>query len=106
AEINHIGNKRMSTIFKASAIATLLACSTFMTSAAHAANSDLRVGAATVDIGTLDPHFANSTGDRPLVSWIFGALVRFAPGSTDPSTMEPDLAESWTASDDNLVWTF
>lgn len=96
----------MSSIFKASALAALLACSTSMVTAAGAAQTELRVGAATVDIGTLDPHFANSTSDRPLVSWIFGALVRFAPGSTDPSTIESDLAESWTTSEDNLVWTF
>lgn len=96
----------MSSIFKATALAALLASSTFMTTAADAAQTELRVGAATVDVGNLDPHFANSTSDRTLVSWIFGALVRFAPGSTDPSTIEGDLAESWTASPDNLVWTF
>lgn len=94
----------MSSIFKAAALAAVLSCSTFMTTAANAA--EITVGAATVDVGTLDPHFANSTSDRTLVSWIFGGLVRFAPGTNDPATIEGDLAESWTASDDNLVWTF
>lgn len=68
--------------------------------------SELRLGAAAADIGNLDPHYASSTTDRTLVAWIFGGLVRFAPGSTDPATIEPDLAESWEASEDNLVWTF
>ena len=96
----------MPSIFKASALAALLACSVSMTTMADAAETELRVGAATVDIGNLDPHFATSTSDRTLVSWIFGALVRFAPGSTDPSTIEGDLAESWTTSPDSLTWTF
>lgn len=96
----------MTSILRTSALAAMLACSTFMATGADAAQTELRVGAATVDVGNLDPHFANSTSDRTLVSWIFGALVRFAPGSNDPSTIEPDLAESWTTSPDNLVWTF
>ena len=32
--------------------------------------------------------------------------MRFAPGSTDPASIEGDLAESWQASDDRLTWTF
>lgn len=96
----------MSFISKATALALLLSCSTFLTTTAHAAQTELRVGAATVDVGNLDPHFANSTSDRTLVSWIFGSLVRFAPGTNDPATIEGDLAESWTTSNDNLVWTF
>ncbi|MBX8828150.1 ABC transporter substrate-binding protein, partial [Ochrobactrum sp. SFR4] len=46
------------------------------------------------------------TSDRTLVAWIFGGLVRFAPGSTDPSTIEPDLAEKWEHSADKMEWTF
>lgn len=71
-----------------------------------AANTELTLGAAAADIGNLDPHYSSSTTDRTLVAWIFGGLVRFAPGSTDPATIEADLAESWEASEDNLVWTF
>ncbi|WP_321936283.1 ABC transporter substrate-binding protein [Paraburkholderia sp. J8-2] len=73
---------------------------------ALAAKTTLTVGAAATDVGTLDPHYATSTSDRTLVAWIYGALVRFAPGSTDPSTIEPDLAESWQVSNDKLIWTF
>jgi len=73
---------------------------------AHAEKTKLSLGAAAADVGKLDPHFAASTADRTLVAWIFSSLVRFAPGTTDPSKIEPDLAESWEASDNKLVWTF
>ena len=73
---------------------------------ALAAKTELALGAASADVGNLDPHYATSTSDRTLVAWIFGGLVRFAPGSTDPAGIEGDLAESWQASDDRLVWTF
>ena len=88
------------------ALAVLLASTGLALLPAHAAQTELRLGAAAADVGNLDPHFASSTSDRTQVAWIFGALVRFAPGSTDPATIEPDLAESWQASDDKLVWTF
>jgi peptide/nickel transport system substrate-binding protein len=88
------------------ALAALMTCTGLASLPAHAEQTELRVGAAAADIGNLDPHFASSTSDRTQVAWIYGALVRFAPGSTDPATIEPDLAESWEASDDNLVWTF
>lgn len=87
-------------------LAALLASAALIPAAAIAAQTELRVGAASADIGNLDPHFASSTSDRTLVAWIYGGLVRFAPGSTDPSSIEGDLAESWEASSDNLVWTF
>ncbi|NTF47084.1 ABC transporter substrate-binding protein [Rhizobium rhizogenes] len=77
-----------------------------MPTLAYAATSELVMGVAAEDLSTLDPHFATTTSDRTLVSYIFGALVRFAPGSANPSTIEPDLAESWEASADQIVWTF
>ncbi|TKT75852.1 ABC transporter substrate-binding protein [Aquamicrobium sp. LC103] len=87
-------------------MAALLAGAAFAPLPAHAAQTELRLGAAAADIGTLDPHYAAGTTDRTLVAWIYGGLVRFAPGTTDPAQIEPDLAESWEGSDDNLVWTF
>ena len=87
-------------------IAALLAGTALAPMAAHAQSTELRLGAAASDIGNLDPHYAASTTDRTLVALIFGGLVRFAPGSTDPAEIEGDLAESWETSDDNLVWTF
>jgi peptide/nickel transport system substrate-binding protein len=87
-------------------LAALLAGAALAPVTAMAAQTELRLGAAAVDIGNLDPHFASSTSDRTLVAWIYGGLVRFAPGSTDPATIESDLAESWEATENNLVWTF
>ncbi|MBV9522203.1 MAG: polyamine ABC transporter substrate-binding protein, partial [Alphaproteobacteria bacterium] len=37
---------------------------------------------------------------------IFNGLVRMKPGTMNPETIEPDLAESWTASPDGKEWTF
>ncbi|MFD2262878.1 ABC transporter substrate-binding protein [Lacibacterium aquatile] len=71
-----------------------------------AAAQTLKVGVAAADISTLDPMRATQTQDTAIVSWMFSGLVRFAPGSADPSKIEPDVAERWTSSPDGLVWTF
>ena len=57
----------------------------------------LNFGMSAQDIGQLDPHFAVSTIDRVPAALMFNGLVRFAPGSADPATLEADLAEgrSW-----------
>lgn len=73
---------------------------------AAAQQSILRVGSTGTDISTLDPHRAQQTQDRTLVSWMFNGLVRFPPGSADPAAFEPDLAERWGSSPDGLTWTF
>ncbi|RLQ85199.1 polyamine ABC transporter substrate-binding protein [Notoacmeibacter ruber] len=73
----------------------------------HAALAEtLHVGINAADITNLDPIRASATADLALVSWMYNGLVRFAPGSADPSSIEPDLAESWESSDDGLEWTF
>ncbi|EMS94807.1 LecA, partial [Agrobacterium tumefaciens str. Cherry 2E-2-2] len=54
----------------------------------------------------MDPARATTTQDLTVVSWMFNGLVRFTPGTADPSKIEPDLAESWTSSADGLTWTF
>jgi peptide/nickel transport system substrate-binding protein len=66
----------------------------------------LNFGMAAQDIGQLDPHFAVSTIDRVPAALMFNGLVRFAPGSADPATLEPDLAETWEATEDGKTWTF
>lgn len=55
------------------------------------------------DMSSMDPH---RNGTRWLADWMFNALVRFPPGSSDPAKIEPDLAESWTVSPDGKEWTF
>jgi peptide/nickel transport system substrate-binding protein len=74
--------------------------------AAAQSGPTLRVGMAAQDVGRLDPHFAVSTIDRVVVAWMFNGLVRFKPGSIDPSEIEPDLAERWESSADGRTWTF
>lgn len=98
--------KKMMNRLGALALGSMLAVGVLAPLPALAAKTTLTLGAAAADVGNLDPHFATSTSDRTLVALVFGALVRFAPGSTDPTTIEPDLAESWKVSDDRLVWTF
>lgn len=66
----------------------------------------LSLGSLGADVSQLDPHYAANTTDRTIVAWMFNALVRFKPGSTDPALIEPDLAESWESTPDKLVWTF
>lgn len=85
---------------------TLTLSAALLGSAALAQQRSLTLGGLGADIGQLDPHFATSASDRTVVAWIYNGLVRFAPGTSDPAQIEPDLAESWEASDDNLVWTF
>jgi peptide/nickel transport system substrate-binding protein len=74
--------------------------------AAPAAAQTLRVGQIGQQSGTLDPHRATATHDKGPASWMFDGLVRFPPGSADPSRLEPDLAERWERSADGLTWTF
>ncbi|MBC2885161.1 polyamine ABC transporter substrate-binding protein [Ochrobactrum sp. CM-21-5] len=93
-------------VIRGGILAAMLTCTSLVATPVLAAKTDLTLGAAAADVGKLDPHFANSTSDRTLAAWIFGGLVRFAPGSTDPSTIEPDLAESWEHSPDKMEWTF
>ncbi|KAA8608457.1 polyamine ABC transporter substrate-binding protein [Salipiger aestuarii] len=66
----------------------------------------LRYGMAAQDLGTMDPHRATTTPDKPITGWLFNGLVRFKPGSDDIGALEPDLAESWERNKDGTVWTF
>lgn len=65
---------------KAGLLASVLGFGLLASMPAFAAKTELTLGAAAVDVGTLDPHYASSTSDRILSAWIFGGLVRFAPG--------------------------
>jgi peptide/nickel transport system substrate-binding protein len=78
----------------------------FAASGASAQENILRVGMSMADVTNLDPDRASATADVTLVSWMFNGLVRFPPGSANPSEIQPDLAESWTTSPDGLEWTF
>src|SRR6056297_1447329 len=71
-----------------------------------AAETVLNVGTLSNDANQLDPHVSTKSQDKILFPWMFNGLVRFKPGSADLNEIEPDLAESWTSSEDGLTWTF
>ena len=51
----------------------------------------------------LDPHFQTDTTSARVIYCLFDTLV---VNSLDGQGIEPWLAESWSASDDGLTWTF
>lgn len=67
---------------------------------APAAHGMLRIeGAEPI---TLDPVHIRDTGSAGYVQEIFAGLTRIGPGLS----VKPDLASSWTVSDDGLTYTF
>src|SRR5688500_3534877 len=64
-------------------------------------------GAAVVtfnnDLTTLDPHVGYDWQNWSVIKSIFDGLMDYKPGTTE---LEPDLAESYTVSDDGLTYTF
>ncbi len=87
------------------ALLTTLALGSFLTASALGAQT-LRVAVPGSDMGTLDPYRASATLDINVVNWLFNGLVRIKPGQVSPEMIEPDLAESWTTSEDKKTWTF
>lgn len=57
---------------------------------------------------TLDPHSSVLGQTQRILRFLYRGLTRFAiiDGKVTTAEVEPDLAESWTVSDDGLVWTF
>src|SRR5262247_332050 len=57
---------------------------------------------------TLDPHGSTIGQSQAIARFLYRGLTRFAikDGKVTTSEVEPDLAESWTMSDDGTVWTF
>ena len=89
------------------AVAVIVLCAAGALAALPArADNTLNVGMAAADLGSLDPHRSATTQDKAVINWMFNGLVRFKPGTMNPETIEPDLAEKWEASADQLQWTF
>jgi peptide/nickel transport system substrate-binding protein len=65
--------------------------------------ADRLVVARPADPVSLDPARATDIESLEVAEQVYGRLVRFAPGRLEP---EPDLATSWSVSDDGTVWTF
>src|SRR5438093_9352565 len=57
---------------------------------------------------TLDPHTSVLGQVQAIVRFLYRGLTRFAikDGKVTTSEVEPDLAESWTVSEDGTEWTF
>lgn len=71
------------------------------------ADSPKQGGAAAItfnnDLTTLDPQVGYDWQNWSVIKSIFDGLMDYKPGTTE---LEPDLAESYTVSDDGLVYTF
>ena len=71
------------------------------------AESPKQGGAAVVtfnnDLTTLDPQVGYDWQNWSVIKSIFDGLMDYKPGTTE---LEPDLAESYTISDDGLTYTF
>ena len=55
------------------------------------------------DLTTLDPQVGYDWQNWSVIKSIFDGLMDYKPGTTE---LEPDLAESYTVSDDGLTYTF
>ncbi|MFO0992879.1 MAG: ABC transporter substrate-binding protein [Hyphomicrobiales bacterium] len=93
----------MRKVFLAAAAAVALASAC----PALAADQPKQGGAAVVtfnnDLTTLDPHVGYDWQNWSVIKSIFDGLMDYKPGTTE---LEPDLAESYTVSDDGLTYTF
>ncbi|MFO7266063.1 MAG: ABC transporter substrate-binding protein [Limnochordales bacterium] len=69
--------------------------------------NDVLVIGLSGDVDNLDPHVTMTNRSWAVTYYAYERLVRYkvenGVGSTE---VEPDLATSWTVSDDGLVWTF
>src|SRR3954447_9855454 len=55
------------------------------------------------DLTTLDPQVGYDWQNWSVIKSIFDGLMDYKPGTTE---LEPDLAQSYTVSDDGLTYTF
>ena len=84
-----------------------IALATFQPAPAEAAKKKVLHFAAK-EPETLDPHVSILGQVQAVVRFLYRGLTRFAiqDGRVTTAAVEPDLAESWTTSDDGTVWTF
>src|SRR6476619_2749776 len=88
-------------------IASAAALALFATAPASLAQSPNQGGAAVVTFNnvltTLDPQVGYDWQNWSVIKSIFDGLMDYKPGTTE---LEPDLAQSYTVSDDGLTYTF
>lgn len=94
-------------ILKQTIIASALGLGAFSMAAYAAAPANTLVIGKPADPQTLDPAITIDNNDWTVTYPAYQRLMRYkqvdGKGSTE---VEGDLADSWTASDDNLIWTF
>lgn len=79
----------------------ILLGSMFAIIATAATAQDIRV-TTNANLNTLDPNKATIAEEYVPANWIFNGLVRLK----EDATIEADLAESWSSSEDVKTWTF
>jgi oligopeptide transport system substrate-binding protein len=88
-------------------IASAAALALLATAPGALAQTPKQGGAATVtfnnDLTTLDPQVGYDWQNWSVIKSIFDGLMDYKPGTTE---LEPDLAESYSVSDDGLTYTF
>ena len=88
-------------------ISTAAAFALLAAAPAALAQSPKQGGAAVVtfnnDLTTLDPQVGYDWQNWSVIKSIFDGLMDYKPGTTE---LEPDLAESYSVSDDGLTYSF
>jgi len=93
-------------MFRLSRLLLLLTFLVFTAGWAQAESSVLVIGASS-DIQTLDPGVSFANNDWRQIYPCYDRLVRYkVEQGQGSSEVEPSAAESWTVSEDGLVWTF
>ena len=89
------------------AVAAAALAGALVLSPAFAETQPKQGGAAVVtfkdDLATLDPAIGYDWQNWSIIKSIFSGLMDYKPGTTE---LMPDLAESYTISDDGLTYTF
>jgi len=75
-------------------------------SLSYSATRDLRVAFGVSGINSMEPARASAHIERAVASMVFNGLVRLPAGSANVADVEPDLAKSWTRTDDGRTWIF
>lgn len=107
ADLKHTGFKRREILRLAGLTGAAAAASVVLPKMVWARKAGvLNVGLNARDMGSLHPHVATGSNDMPVIDEIFSGLVRYTPTKVNMEVIEPDLAESWEASDDRKTFTF
>jgi peptide/nickel transport system substrate-binding protein len=91
----------------ATLVAVLLVAALAIPDLAYAQRKILNIGYQEPE--TMDPYTTILGFNQTIVRFVYRGLVRFKitpDGKVTTAEVEPDMAESWTMSDDGTVWTF